>query len=139
MPRSSKHTLLVSALALACMAALAVDAVLIVDDAGATRARAGAVVSASPVLAGSWRTLPAAPIAPNEDLTSVWTGSSMLLFGRVEKHNKEGNLTERSNVAAAYDPASRRWRRVLAATPTHSFMAYSSIWTGTEMIVWGGG
>ena len=44
---------------------------------------APAASGSSPV-AGSWSRLPAAPIAPDGYLTSVWTGRQMIVFGRSE-------------------------------------------------------
>src|SRR3989442_15484166 len=61
-------------------------------------APAAALAPSSP-LAGTWRKLPAAPVAVEQSLTSVWTGRQLLVYGR----NLVG--TNPVNVAAAYDPA----------------------------------
>ena len=95
--------------------------------------------TATPPLAGSWRLLPAAPIAPDEGLASVWTGKEMFVFGRVTKRAKDGAVLGRANVAEAYDPARGAWRRLPSAGPTTSFMSESAAWTGTELLVWGQG
>ncbi|HEY3185584.1 MAG TPA: hypothetical protein VGJ77_22255 [Gaiellaceae bacterium] len=88
---------------------------------------------------GTWRPLPAAPIAPNAALTSVWTGKEMLVFGRQERRAQDGAVLERTNVAAAYNPATHTWRRLPSPGPTGSFLGYSAAWTGREMLVWGQG
>jgi N-acetylneuraminic acid mutarotase len=105
----------------------------------ARRAVAATRASATTLPAGTWRRLPTAPVAPNAGLTSVWTGSRMLLFGRLETHAKDGAVLERVNVAAAYDPGANSWRRLSPPGPTGSFLGYSSVWTDKEMLVWGQG
>jgi N-acetylneuraminic acid mutarotase len=98
-------------------------------------ATAGAAAS----VAGSWRVLPKAPIVPNDGgLASVWTGRQMLVFGRAATI-KQGAHFNRVNVAAAYDPARNRWRRLSPPKPTPSFLQNDAVWTGKEMLVWGQG
>src|SRR5919198_5584731 len=90
-------------------------------------------------LAGSWRPLPKAPITPNDGgLASVWTGRQMVVFGR-SATIKQGAHFNRVNVAAAYDPATRAWRRLSPPRPTPSFMDNDAVWTGKEVLVWGQG
>jgi N-acetylneuraminic acid mutarotase len=91
------------------------------------------------VAGGSWRLLPAAPVAPEEGVVSAWTGRQMLLFGRVTTRAKDGAVLGRRNVAAAYDPASRRWSRLPTPLPSRGFLEESAVWTGKEMLVWGQG
>ena len=72
--------------------------------------------------------------APRTNHVAVWTGSKMVVWG--------GRATGSSSSALAsgglYDPATYTW------TPTSSVGAPSArfdatvVWTGTEMIVWGG-
>src|SRR5438105_3445942 len=93
----------------------------------------------APPAAGAWRLLPPAPVVPDEGVTSVWTGREMLLFGRRTTRAKDGAVLTRADVAAAYDPSARTWRRLPAPGPTTSFMGSSSVWTGKEMLVWGQG
>jgi hypothetical protein len=85
--------------------------------------------------AAGWQSLPPAPIAPDYNWrTSVWTGRQMLVYGR----DQAG--TSRTNVAASYDPASRRWRTLSPPQQqTGGFMDIHSVWTGKEMLVWGQG
>jgi hypothetical protein len=98
-----------------------------------------ATAGAAAPVAGSWRVLPKAPIAPNDGgLASVWTGKQMLVFGRAATI-KQGAHYNRVNVAAAYDPARNTWRRLSPPKPTPSFMDNDAVWTGKEMLVWGQG
>jgi hypothetical protein len=125
----------------------ALASILVVETAAGFGSRGwsarGAVAatgaSATPPVAGTWRKLRPAPVAPNAGLTSVWTGRQMLLFGRLETHANDGAVLARVNVAAAYDPGTNSWRRLSPPRPTGSFLNYSSVWTGMEMLVWGQG
>src|SRR5205085_7389063 len=103
-----------------------------------------AAASAASHSTGAWRTLPKAPIVPDDGgLASVWTGKEMLVFGRhqVTALDSRGNpyVAKRLNVAAAYDPAANRWRKLTPPGPTPSFMDNSAVWTGKEVLVWGQG
>jgi hypothetical protein len=68
-----------------------------------------------------WRALAQAPSTPTYcRRDAVWTGSQMLVWGCR---------------ATTYDPSVNKWRR-LADPPTgHGF----AVWTGRELIGWGGG
>ena len=94
------------------------------------------------VAAAGWLPLPAAPITPDWNArTSVWTGKQMLVFGRdqqtaLDSHGKP-YATGAVNVAAAYDPHSRGWRKLSPPPKTSGFTDLSSVWTGKEMLVWG--
>jgi len=87
------------------------------------------------VAAAGWQGLPPAPITPDYNWrTSVWTGKQMLVYGRTQVGGK------RMNVAAAYDPRSREWRKLSPPQQqTSGFMDIHSVWTGKEMLVWGQG
>jgi hypothetical protein len=96
------------------------------------------------VAATGWQPLPAAPITPDFDArTSVWTGKQMVVFGRDQQTalDSRGNpyATGRLNVAAAYDPQTKKWRKLSPPGRTSGFMHLSSVWTGKEVLVWGQG
>src|SRR6266513_5868761 len=69
------------------------------------------------------------------DHTTVWTGSEMIVWGGIvcSASNCGG-----SNTGGKYDPTTDTW------TPTSTTNApagrgdHTAIWTGTQMIVWGG-
>jgi spore germination protein GerM len=91
-------------------------------------------------LAGTWRVLPAAPVAMNAgELRSVWTGRQMLVFGSAATNSGSALPDKPVNVAAAYDPAANAWRRLPSPLgPTGAYLGnYSAVWTGKEMLVWG--
>ena len=75
----------------------------------------------------SWRPLENAPAAgANADV--VWTGKeAIFLLGA-----KDGLKGQ------AYDPASGTWRTI-AAAPIASRSGAVAVWTGSEVLIWGGG
>jgi N-acetylneuraminic acid mutarotase len=99
----------------------------------------GTSASTGEALAGRWTALAPSPLAVDDARTSVWTGTEMLVVGRHSTRAKDGAVLARVDVAAAYSPASNAWRRLPWPPGSNSFMNYSSVWTGKEMIVWGQG
>lgn len=75
-----------------------------------------------------WTRLAEAP-ATGAWADAVWTGSEALFVNL----NDEGMLE-----GVAYDPISDAWRAI-APGPVSSRAGGVEVWTGTELIVWGGG
>ena len=48
-----------------------------------------------------------------------------------------GNAPDGPTVGASYDPARRSWRRI-APSPLGPQESFSAVWTGEELIVFGG-
>lgn len=81
-----------------------------------------------------WRKLPDAPISPRSGEAAVWTGREVIIWGGATR-----DATLRSSElsdGAAYDPAESTWRSIVDAPIRGS--SYEAVWTGTEMIAWGG-
>ncbi len=106
--------------------------------AGVAAPLAGRAATPSATSAGVWQRMPAAPVAPDFDRrTAVWTGTQLIVFGRV--HLSPNTLLKSVNVAAAYDPATRQWRKLTPPPgPAGSFGSDHAVWTGRKMLVWGG-
>ena len=71
--------------------------------------------------------------SPRHDHSTVWTGTEMLVWGGTDSSLNDFNTGGR------YNPSSDGW----AATSTGSSVpaprgAHTALWTGNEMIVWGG-
>jgi hypothetical protein len=98
-----------------------------------TASLATATVPAS-VRLGTWQRLPAAPIAVPYTSASVWTGTEMLIFGRVTSL-KGGFAT--FDVAAAYNPATETWRKLHPGPGLNREGHDEAVWTGSEMLVTG--
>jgi len=66
--------------------------------------------------------------------SAVWSGSEMLVWGGCIDEGCAATL----NTGRRYNPASDRWTGIASAgAPTRRFL-HTAIWTGTEMLVWGG-
>lgn len=84
-----------------------------------------------PVIEEGWVQLPDGPLPDGFFPLSpqaAWTGTEFLWWGHAEGTTLVG---------AAYDPESATWRR-LADAPIRSRDGASVVWTGLELIVWGG-
>lgn len=80
-----------------------------------------------------WRELPDAPVPARQWHTVVWSGSEMIVWGGSDLVGPpDENLG-----GAAFDPRNGRWRRV-ADAPIAFRYGHSAVWTGREMIIWGG-
>ncbi len=83
---------------------------------------------------GSFRTLPRSPLAPDQRPIGAWTGRELVLF--VSGSTPDGTQYPRTLArAAAYNPATNRWRRI-AAEPARGGQA---LWDGRELLVIGAG
>jgi hypothetical protein len=65
--------------------------------------------------------------------TSVWTGHELLYWGG-DASCQEGPVQDEG---AAFNPATRTWR-TLAAAPIDGRSSAAAVWSGEELLVWGG-
>jgi N-acetylneuraminic acid mutarotase len=66
--------------------------------------------------------------------TAVWTGSEMLVWGG-------GTVSSFIDTGLRYNPTTDTWTKMSLSPAQHyygSLSSYSVVWTGTEMIIWGG-
>jgi len=68
--------------------------------------------------------------------TAVWTGTEMIVWGGCDLFL--GEHTCDSNAGQRYNPATDSWALTSQAGAPHTRMNHTAVWTGTEMIVWGG-
>ncbi len=81
-----------------------------------------------------WRPTAQAPIEGRYSIPSVWTGREVLVWGgRNEAHV---DVVPQDPAGAAYDPTTDTWR-TLPDAPIDPRSAVATVWTGSEMIVWG--
>ena len=66
--------------------------------------------------------------------TAVWTGIEMIVWGGAGGANG-GRLL---NTGARYDPSTNSWTATRTTRAPAAREAHTAVWTGTEMIVWGG-
>src|SRR6202035_4522857 len=68
--------------------------------------------------------------------TAVWTGSEMIIWGG---SRSEGILgVSYLNTGGRYNPSTDSWTATSIATAPDGRSGHTAVWTGTEMIVWGG-
>ncbi len=65
--------------------------------------------------------------------TAVWTGNEMIVWGGFD--NESFNY---SNTGARYDPSTDSWTATSTSHVPRARSGHTAIWTGSEMIVWGG-
>jgi hypothetical protein len=76
----------------------------------------------------TWRELPEAPITSSEAV-GAWTGTEAVFLRFRDERPLDG---------AAYDPIGESWHRVPAA-PIHGEYGAAEVWTGSELVIFGGG
>jgi N-acetylneuraminic acid mutarotase len=74
-------------------------------------------------------------------LTSAWTGKELVVFGRRSdlEHPRivRGTPVYWTNVAAAYDPRARHWRRLAPPAVVDAVGDESALWTGSRVVFLG--
>jgi N-acetylneuraminic acid mutarotase len=73
--------------------------------------------------------------SPRTRHSAVWTGAEMMVWGGEPRAGNRQYL----NSGGRYDPIGNTWSAIAidAATPT-ARSAHVAVWTGSEMIIWGG-
>ncbi|MEX2556520.1 MAG: hypothetical protein WEB06_12950 [Actinomycetota bacterium] len=84
----------------------------------------------------AWRPFPQGPLSTRTGNVAVWTGREMIVWGG-QGYADDGWRHREWGDGAAYDPFHRRWRR-LPAAPIGPRQLALSVWTGREVIIWGG-
>lgn len=78
--------------------------------------------------ANTWHELPEAPVASSEAV-GAWTGEEAVFMRFRDERPLDG---------AAFDPSAESWHRIPAA-PIHGEYGAAEVWTGSELVVFGGG
>jgi N-acetylneuraminic acid mutarotase len=68
--------------------------------------------------------------------TAVWTGSEMIVWGGWNGLNSPFGLF---NSGGKYNPATNSWIDTSISNSPSARYGHTAVWTGSEMIVWGGG
>jgi N-acetylneuraminic acid mutarotase len=68
------------------------------------------------------------------DRSAVWTGKEMIVWG-----GKDGNRAGDLNVGGRYNPITNTWTEISTVGAPTARSYHTAVWTGAEMIVWGGG
>ncbi len=98
-------------------------------------------------LDATWSTIPVDPSAPSARFGhfGVWTGSEMIIWGGAQDVPPSGSPSRPTDVASTGKRMQPDWdtpgSSVWVDMPEPPFVAgrgHSAVWTGTELIVWGG-
>ena len=85
--------------------------------------------------AGSWQSTSIVNAPSARDFhTAVWTGTEMIIWGG---HAFDG-ASLYLNTGARYNPQTDTWQAVSTIGAPAGRSGHTAVWTGTEMIVWGG-
>jgi Kelch motif len=101
-------------------------------------------------LGGSWRAMAPSPLGPRSAPVSAWTGSELLVWSGIPSTSDACEMGEGGGMCgepavfdgAAYSPATDTWRTMAegpvpaAGAPTQVIPV--GVWTGSELVVWGG-
>jgi N-acetylneuraminic acid mutarotase len=68
--------------------------------------------------------------------TAVWTGTEMIVWGGCDRSLSQHFCD--SADGGRYNPATDSWKPTSMVGVPHSRLAHSAVWTGSEMLVWGG-
>jgi hypothetical protein len=82
---------------------------------------------------GAAHTMAPAPIAARSGAAAVWSGDELLVWGGYRFDGVERPLGD----GAAYDPATDTWR-ILPDAPIEARAYPAAVWTGEELLIWGG-
>lgn len=71
--------------------------------------------------------------------TAVWTGDQMLVWGGLTNEISNSGFTKAPlNTGLVYTPGSGSWSELPVTGAPQARSGHSALWTGGEMIVWGG-
>lgn len=83
----------------------------------------------------AWRTVTSADAPHNRyQHSSVWTGDNLIIWGGISVSGGETYLAD----GGIYNPEYDSWDDSLRAEIIKGRAGHSAVWTGAEMIVWGG-
>lgn len=87
-----------------------------------------------------WHPIRPSPLAGRFDTTAIWTGTEMIFWGgvKVDNYLQAGEFWASFGDGAAYNPRTDAWRLLNTQGGPGSRTTHTTVWTGTEMLVWGG-
>ena len=88
------------------------------------------------VAVDEWRAMAKSPLADRFSHSAVWTGEEMIVWGGIAG-SPGGTGGDVTSTGAAYDPRTNAWREISDA-PIDARSNHVGVWTGEEMIIWGG-
>ena len=74
-----------------------------------------------------------------ESHTAVWTGSRMVVWGGQYEDSYIPHYGYILDSGARYDPATDTWSSIISTRAPPARSLHSAVWTGSLMVIWGGG
>ncbi len=71
--------------------------------------------------------------ANRSDFSALWTGTEFIVWGGIA-----ANTVNHLNDGACYNPGSNTWTAVTTTGAPAARADHTAVWTGSEMIIWGG-
>ncbi len=83
----------------------------------------------------SWTTMSAtgAPSA-RQMASAVWTGTELIIWGGNSVSSPSASLAD----GARYNPATNKWTALSMGAAPAARYSHSAVWSGTQMLIWGG-
>jgi len=91
------------------------------------------VAPASTCMPDTWSDVAHHAVSQRYLHTAVWTGAEMIIWGG---HGQPGGPV--FNDGGRYDPSTDTWTATTTIGAPEIRLEHTAVWTGTEMIVWGG-
>lgn len=132
---TTSQTVVKRLVVLATLAGLASSLAVLLVACASTSTQHSAAPHAGPAPRAGWSALPLAPVKVDAALTGAWTGHELIVSGI--RAGRDGTFIQSTEVAAAYDPVERTWRRLTTPPRMDGPCGRSAAWTGTELLVWG--
>jgi N-acetylneuraminic acid mutarotase len=84
----------------------------------------------------TWTGIRSQTYRPPENASAVWTGTELIFWGGVV-YDQGGNPSV-NNEGYRYNPATGELRQISSVGAPSARQNHTAVWTGTEMVVWGG-
>jgi N-acetylneuraminic acid mutarotase len=85
----------------------------------------------------TWKATPATAPRFRDSFASVWTGTEMIVWGGRLQTDENGESPS-VNEGHRYNPVANIWMPTTMSGAPSARRFFTGVWTGTEMIVWGG-
>jgi hypothetical protein len=93
------------------------------------------------VAGNAWTDVPASSVPPNQKRAVVWTGDELIWWGGALQHPEivgPGHWEDR-NDGGVFDLATQTFKSISTSNaPEGRVIDGNAVWTGTELVVWGG-
>ncbi len=81
----------------------------------------------------TWTPMAQSPLAGRAQHSAVWTGTEFIIWG-----GYDGFIGQMYGDGARYNPATNTWKLTKPSGAPNARFWHTAVWTGSEMIVWGG-